>query len=142
MPRKTNDFSILILRLAAGSFMLVAHGWIKLISYATMSTQFPDPFGLGHAASLGLVVFAEVVCAALVAVGFFTRLASIPLITTMAVAVFKIHAADPWAKKELALLYLACFIVIFLAGGGKYTLQNFFKISSDSRFPFFSWLTR
>lgn len=142
MESRSNDFSILVLRLATGVIMLTAHGWGKLTAFNTLSTQFADPLGVGMATSLVLVIFAEVVCAALVAAGLFTRLATIPLIVTMSVAAFKIHAADPWNKKELAILYLAGFIVIFLSGGGRYSLQNIFKISSHSRFPFVSWLLK
>ena len=140
--RKNSDFSIFILRIASGGMMLLAHGWGKLVAFKQIAAQFPDPLGVGSTASLGLVVFAEVICAALVAVGLFTRMAAVPLIITMGVAAFHIHAADPWQKKELSILYLACYIVVFFAGSGKYSLQNFLKISSSSRITFINWLSK
>jgi putative oxidoreductase len=42
----------------------------------------------------------------------------------MAVAVFFAHAGDPFARKELALLYLLIFSVIFILGAGKYSLDR------------------
>lgn len=140
--RKNIDFSLLLLRLTAGGIMLAAHGWSKFLAYQKMSATFPDPFGVGSAVSLGLVVFAEFICAALVAIGLFTRLAAIPLIVTMVVAAFHIHAADPWKKKELAVIYLVMYVVIFLMGPGKYSLQNIFKISVNSRIGPINWLTK
>lgn len=41
----------------------------------------------------------------------------------MAVAAFIIHGADPLAKKELALLYLAAFAAIGLTGPGRFALD-------------------
>jgi uncharacterized membrane protein YphA (DoxX/SURF4 family) len=37
--------------------------------------------------------------------GLATRLAAFPLLFTMLTAAFFIHGDDPWAKKELAVLY-------------------------------------
>lgn len=142
MEKSSNDFSLFILRLTSGAMMLIAHGWPKLMAYQTLATKFPDPLGVGSAMSLGLAIFAEVVCAALLAVGLFTRLASIPLIITMAVAAFHIHAADPWAKKELAVMYLACYIVAFFSGSGKCSLQKMLKVSASLRIAPLNWLMK
>ena len=42
----------------------------------------------------------------------------------MAVAAFIVHASDPIGTKEKALLYLIGFVVIFLAGPGKYSIDK------------------
>src|SRR4029078_1089541 len=86
--------------------------------------QFPEVFGMSAGLSLTLAVFAEVVFSILILVGFGTRLATVPLIITMLVAVFSIHAADVFAKKELAVLYLAGYVVLLAAGSGKYSLDQ------------------
>ncbi len=104
--------------------MLYNHGWGKLLKYfSDEPIGFADPIGLGMAASLALTVFAEVFCSVLLITGLFTRLATIPLMMTMLVAIFVIHWDDPFGKKELALLYLVPYIVIFLIGAGKYSLD-------------------
>lgn len=97
-PLTPQDFGLLALRLYAGGTMCLMHGWGKLTSFPDKADSFPDPFGFGSPVSLGLAVFAEVVCAALVVAGAFTRLAVVPLIVTMAVAGFVIHGADAWQK--------------------------------------------
>ena len=66
---------------------------------------------------------AEVVAAILLILGLGTRFVLIPLIITMLVAFFIVHADDPFSKKELALLYLIPFISLFLTGPGKYSLD-------------------
>jgi putative oxidoreductase len=113
-----SDIGLLLLRVYAGGTMLVMHGWGKLLSFPEKSGSFPDPFGVGAPVSLGLAVFAEVLCAALVVAGAFTRYAALPLVVTMAVAGFLIHGGDPWVKKELAFTYLAVFACLMGTGPG------------------------
>ncbi len=111
------------LRVGAGLMMLVAHGWPKLAGFAVYAERFPDPIGVGPVTSLVLAILAEVVCAVLVVVGLGTRFAAVPLVITMLVAGLVVHAPDPWAKKELALLYATVFATLVLAGGGRWSLD-------------------
>ena len=117
---------LLILRLAFGGFMLFGHGWGKLTSFNDAAGNFPDPLGIGSGLSLGLAVFAEVVCAALVMLGLATRLAVVPLAITMAVAALIVHGTDPFAGKELALCYLAAYVLLFFTGAGSLSLDALF----------------
>ena len=117
---------LLVVRVSAGAFMLV-HGIPKLQKLLNGDMAFPDPFGIGEATSLILAVFAEVICSVLIMVGAATRLASIPVIITMGVAAFMIHANDPFQKKEMALVYLLVFGCILVFGGGKYTVGKILK---------------
>lgn len=116
------DLGLLILRLGAGSFMLT-HGWPKFQKILAGDWTFADPIGLGQAPSLALAAFAELFCSLLVIAGFRVRLAAIPVVFTMLVAGIIVHAADPWAKKEFALLYAVCFGALLLLGGGRYSLD-------------------
>lgn len=118
------NIAVLILRMVGGGFMLT-HGVGKLEKLmAGGEIKFADPFGIGPAPSLALAVFAEVVCSVLLILGLGTRLASIPLIITMAVAAFIAHADDPFAQKEKALLFLAIYLVLLLVGSGKYSADR------------------
>lgn len=117
------DLGLLLLRLGAGGLLLFAHGWGKLIHFNERSATFADPIGLGPFVSLALVVFAEVVCSALVMIGLATRLATIPILIFFMVAAFVQHAADPWAKRELPLVYAVAFVAILMIGPGRYSLD-------------------
>ena len=117
------DLLSLVLRVSVAAFMLT-HGIGKLnLLFSGNEIQFPDPIGLGATFALALTVFAEVLCSILIGLGLLTRFASIPLIMTMLVATFVIHGADPFAKKEFALLYLLIYLAVFVIGSGKYSLD-------------------
>ena len=121
---KNVDIVLLVLRFTIAALMLT-HGLPKMETLLSNEPiQFASVFGLSPALSLGLTVFAEVFCSILIMVGFGTRLAAIPLIITMAVAAFMIHGADPFGKKEMAILYLLVYVVLFIAGSGRYSLDS------------------
>lgn len=118
------NVGLLILRVSTGLIMLFAHGWGKLIGFSDKAAVFADPIGLGPTVSLALAVFAEVFCAVAVVIGLKTRWAVVPLIITMVVAVGIVHANDPWAVKELGIMYLISFLVLFFTGPGKYSVDG------------------
>lgn len=116
------SWTSLILRVTFGLLML-SHGVPKLMKLLNGTMEFGDPIGIGVPASLTLTVFAEVVCSLLLVIGLWTRLALIPLIITMFVAVFIVHIQDDLATMESALLYLLSYCALFLLGSGTYSMD-------------------
>ena len=125
VPTSTH-LAILLLRVALGAQMLIAHGWPKLMTFSEKAATFPDPLGMGHATSLALAVFGEVVCSALLVVGAFTRLAALSGAVTMSVAFFLVHGGKLIGdgNGEMAFLYLVGFVAIFLTGPGLFALDT------------------
>jgi len=122
------DLAALLLRLTAGGFMVYGHGADKFSKFfSDKPIEFIDPFGISATATLGLVIFAEAICAILVALGLMTRYALIPLMCTMVYAAFVAHSADPFGRKELALVYLFIYICLLFLGPGKYSLDRLIK---------------
>lgn len=119
-----HDLGLLLVRLLTGGMMLT-HGIPKIGRLlGDGPVRFADPFGLGPEISLSIAIFAEVICSALIILGFKTRWATIPLMITMLVAAFYAHWNDPFGKKELPLLYFAAFLGLLLSGGGKFSLDG------------------
>lgn len=118
--------SVAIFRFFVAFFMIYGHGWGKLMSVFGGNFQFLDPIGIGPTASLILAAFAEGICSLLIIAGFWTRLASLILTINMAVAVFFVHlpGGDWFGDMELPVFYLLAFIVIFLLGPGKYSIDD------------------
>lgn len=111
------SIGLLILRVSFGGLMLV-HGWQKLASYGELAGKFPDPIGIGSQLGLIATIIAEFGCSILLILGLGTRLAALILGFTMAVALFVVHADDPWQKKELAAVYLSVYATLLVTGGG------------------------
>lgn len=117
------NLGLLLLRVGFGALMLT-HGIPKLLKMLSGDFSFGDPIGIGETATLILAVLCEVLFPLLVIIGFKTRLSAIPVIITMAVAAFIVHAADPFGIKEKAILYLIGFTAIALLGAGKYSVDR------------------
>ena len=135
-----SSIGLLVLRLGAGGYMAM-HGWEKVQKILAGDFKFSDPIGIGEPASLVLAAGAELGCSLLVMLGFWTRIAALPVVFTMAVAAFIRRAGDPWysgtaearfyageAKhwfsKEPALVFLCAFAAIALIGAGRYSLDG------------------
>jgi len=120
------DLGLLLLRISA-AYLIMTHGWPKLIHFAERADSFQDPIGLGKAVSLSLALFAEFFCGAFLLVGLFSRIVLIPLMVNMMVIVFVVHGPKPLGDKELSLFYLISFVCLFLSGPGRYSVDNLLK---------------
>ncbi len=133
LPLANIDVGLLLLRITVAGFML-SHGYPKLMTLISGEpVSFANFMGLGPELSLLLAVFAEFLCAVLIVFGLFTRLAAIPLVITMAVAAFHIHADDPFSTKEKALLFLIVFIFLLITGGGRYSIDYILYNKTEKR---------
>jgi putative oxidoreductase len=120
------SLGLLSLRLWMGLTILLNHGIGKLKNFDSMAPNFMNPFKIGHTPTFVLVVFAEVVAASLIAAGWLTRFAALVLTINMGVAFFLAHkgALSGGHSGELAFVYLAGFVTLFLCGAGKLSVDQ------------------
>ena len=121
---KLGDFGLALLRVSAGIIMAVAHGLPKLqdpskIIDGTTAMGFPLPTISGW-----LAIMAEFLGGILLALGLLTRPAAFFVAFTMGVAAFVAHGSDPFAKKEMALLYLVIMIMFLFTGAGRFSIDR------------------
>jgi len=119
------SFAMLVLRLGAGSLVLILHGLDKLMHFAAKAPHFADPFHIGSTTSLAMVLFAEVFCSTFVMLGLFTRLACMPLIIDLASALVYAHGGHYFGPGELAGIFLVSFFTILINGPGSISLDRF-----------------
>ena len=112
------NFAMLVMR-AGFAGLVLPHGYDKLVNFASIEKQMINFLGIGQTMSLALVIFSEFFCALFVLFGLFTRLATIPLIISMTVAVTMAHKGRIFADGEHAALYAVAFFVLLLVGPGK-----------------------
>lgn len=103
---------------------MMHHGYDKLIHFAAYKAQFINLWGIGTTTSLVLSIFAEFFCALFIIIGLFTRLAAIPLVINMSVALFMAHKSDFFNTGEMAFLYLVSFFVLLLVGAGRVSVDS------------------
>ena len=146
ITRSTASPWTILIRLAVGLVVFFPEGIQKLI--------FPDILGSGRFAKIGIpysemmgpfVGVVELVCGALIIVGLFTRLATIPLIVTMIVALIATklpillgHGFGPFSlpdfkrygfwsaqhesRADLTML-LGC-LYLFIVGSGRWSIDR------------------
>jgi len=122
----TFNLAVLILRLTGGVF-IIPHGYDKLVHFQQYKPNFLNFLHLGQGPSLALTIFAELFCGALVILGLFTRLATIPLLIAMAVVVFIAEQADFFGKAEHGAMFFGIFLTILLTGPGKISVDGMIK---------------
>lgn len=114
---KTLSFGLLLFRLCLGGLMIANHGWMKIVNLEVLKTQFYDFLGLGSQISLILAITVEILCSILLIFGLYTRVALIPLIVTMLVAIGT-HGWQIFGEAELGFLYLIGFVFLLIVGPG------------------------
>jgi len=117
------NMAIFLLRLVFG-VLIMKHGYDKLVHFSEIKVTFLNFLSLGKTTSLLMTVFAEFFCGLFILLGLFTRLASIPLIICMAVALFKVHNGDIFGDGASATLYLGAFLVLLMIGPGKVSVDG------------------
>ena len=122
------DLGIFIARAIGGASLAIAHGWSKLypdgppeqlVAGIEQRVGLPEPQLLAWA--VGLV---ETVGGALLAIGLLTRPAALAVAINMGVATFVFHAPDPFAERELALLFFTIALTVFLTGPGRISVDR------------------
>ena len=120
------SFLILAVRVFFGVLFFV-HGMDKMMNFNELQTGFPSVMGLGSYTSLMLAIFCEFCCSLFLIAGLMERLVLIPMIISMTVAFFDVH--DGFLPEgELALIYMVVFIILFLVGPGRFSLDYLIDI--------------
>lgn len=126
-PRWAADLSLAVMRCFAGLAMALAHGLHKFppsdgMIEAVGGLGFPFPWLFAWLAAL-----TEFFGGILLALGLLTKPSAFLIAFTMVVAAFGRHAEDPFARKELALMYLVVMVFFMFRGGGRFSLDRLIK---------------
>ncbi|WP_153796080.1 DoxX family protein [Foetidibacter luteolus] len=118
---------IAVVRIVTGVFMAY-HGFevfdsTKMNDYRQWLTdlKFPAPVFMAY-----LGKGTEFVCGVLLAVGLFTRLATIPLMITMCIIAFGMGHGKIFMEDQHPFLFVLLLAVFFFAGPGKWSMDHLF----------------
>ena len=118
------NLGALVLRVTFGLLLLIDHGLGKITHFSEYEYTFYNFLNIGHRWSLVLCIFAEVVCAGLLALGMFTRFAALALVINFSVASFLALKGQPIEHREVALLFLGACFSLLMTGPGKYSVDG------------------
>jgi putative oxidoreductase len=115
------SFLILVLRLFFG-IMFFVHGLDKMMNFSQLVDGYPNILGFGSYMTLMVTIFCEFCCSLFLIAGLLIRIMLLPMIAAMAVAFFDVH--DGFLPEgELSLIYMCVFILLYIVGPGKYSLD-------------------
>ena len=115
------SFLILFVRLFFGALFFM-HGLDKMTSFNVLSQTYPSVLGLGRYTTLMITIFCEFACSLFLMAGLVTRIVLIPMMVSMAVAFFDVHDGM-MPDGELSLIYMVVFLVLFMTGPGRYSVD-------------------
>jgi len=113
---------LFFLRLTGCLLLLYVHGLPKVFHFSEELTRIEDPFGLGPWMSLLPAILAEVICPIFILLGFFTRLACMPIIGVLLVAMLFVHPDWSLAEGQFGWLLLIIFTTLAITGPGQWRL--------------------
>ncbi|WP_343594425.1 DoxX family protein [Pseudomonas sp.] len=115
---------LLFMRVMAALLLFFIHGLPKLLAWSGELQRIEDPFGLGAPLTLGLAVFAEVVCPLLLLLGVAARLACLPVLAVLLVALVVVHPDWSLEQGQFAWLLVALYGGLALTGPGLYSVSG------------------
>lgn len=102
--------------------LFFTHGLDKMMNFNSLVDTYPDALGFGSYMTLMVTIFCEFCCSLFLIAGLLVRVMTIPMIIAMGVAFFDVHDAM-MPEGELALIYFIMFILLFLTGPGKFSVD-------------------
>ncbi|WPO98242.1 DoxX family membrane protein [Pseudomonas sp. HR96] len=121
-PAALLPLGLLCMRVAVSLLVLHVHGLPKLLHWHEQLALIEDPFGLGARLTLGLAVFAEVLCPLLLILGLCARLACLPILAVLGVALVFVHPEWSVEQGQFAYLLGILFAGLALTGPGPWVL--------------------
>lgn len=120
---QAQSLGLLFLRVTGSLFLLWVHGLPKLLDFNAQLQLIEDPFHLGAHLTLILAIFAEVLCPLLIVAGVLARLACLPILFVLLVALLVVHPQWSVAEGQFGWLLLIIFTSVFIAGPGRLALN-------------------
>lgn len=118
------DLGLFFLRLTGSLLLLYVHGLPKVLHFSEELTRIEDPFGFGPYFSLIPAIVAEVICPILILFGVATRLACVPIIAVLLVAMLVVHPGWTIAEGQFGWLLLIVFTTLAITGPGAWRVRS------------------
>jgi putative oxidoreductase len=120
---RAQDLGLLFLRASGALFLLFVHGLPKLLNLKAQLSLIEDPFHLGAPLTLSMAIFAEVLCPLLILTGVLARIACLPILFLLLVALVVVHSDWSVDQGQFGWLLIIIFTSVLIAGPGRLALN-------------------
>lgn len=130
---KINDYKvpfdtiILFFRIMVSIQLMVVHGLKKIAIGTGIAETLPNPFGFPYWFNDSFAIAANLIFPLFIIVGFYTRLATIPVLAVTLSGYFVVHLHDPLLISDVPFMYSLAFMLIAFSGAGKYSLDHLLR---------------
>ena len=118
------DAGLLAFRVIIASQLIIVHG-LKKVGIGTGTAEVaPNPFDLPDAFNQVFAIASNLIFPLFVIIGWYTRLAIIPILAVTLSGYFVVHWNDSLLEKDIPFMYSVAFLFIAYSGPGKYSIDR------------------
>ncbi|MDN3656068.1 DoxX family protein [Ferruginibacter paludis] len=123
----TFNFSLLVFRVVLSLEIIVVHGFKKVGINVAEAEKIPNPLHFPETFNHAFAVSANLFFPVLVILGFFTRIAILPILAVTLTGYFVLHWNDALLIKDTPFMYSLSYLLILVLGPGRYSVDSFFQ---------------
>ncbi|MBC7846923.1 MAG: DoxX family protein [Flavobacterium sp.] len=118
-----NNRAILFFRVFISLELIIVHGLKKIGVGVMQAEMIPNPMGLPEVLNSVFAISANIVFPLFIIVGFFTRVAIVPVLAVTLTGYFVVHGSDSLLEKDVPFMYSVSYLLLFILGAGKYSID-------------------
>ena len=123
----TFNIAMLLFRTILSLELMVVHGFKKIGINVAEAEKVPNPLHLPEWFNNAFAVSANLVFPVLVILGFFTRIAALPILAITLTGYFVLHWNDALLVKDTPFMYSLSYLLILVLGPGRYSVDYFIE---------------
>ena len=116
-------FTMLLFRVIVSLELMAVHGFKKIGVGVNIAEIVPNPLHLPDALNNGFAIAANLIAPVFIIPGLLTRLAILPILAITLTGYFVLHWNDAMLVKDVPFIYSVVFMLIWVLGPGKYSLD-------------------
>lgn len=123
----SSDTTLLLFRSIVSTQLIVVHGLKKIGIGTGVAETVPNPFNFPNWFNDSFAITANLIFPLFIIAGFYTRLATIPVLAVTLSGYFVVHWNDPLLVSDVPFMYSLSFLIIAFLGAGKYSIDHYLR---------------
>lgn len=123
----STDKILFIFRIIVSTQLIIVHGLKKIGVGTGVPETVPNPFNFPNWFNDSFAIAANLIFPLFIIVGYYTRIASIPILAVTLSGYFVVHWNDPLLVSDVPFMYSLSFLLIAFSGAGKYSLDQYLR---------------